>query len=411
MTAEKKITRVAIGSDQAIYLRGLACILHAMPDFSLVGEAVNAPEVVQLCQLMQPDILLLDLKSDHLHGHEVVHSIQKQWPHIKIVLLCEASEADLGPEDPNCPPVYYFARDVSEQEFKDALAQVRKSALQAASQHESTFFEHHGGEEEQRDSEQRPRQPPVQRSEELLTRELVMAGRIQEDILPEEPPVMRGWDIAARLEPARETSGDFYDFIPLPNNKWGMVVADVSDKGMGAALFMALSSTLFRTYASRFPTLPGLTMNVVNERILSDTRGNMFVTAFFGVLEPHTGRLNFSNAGHPPAYLISTQRSKDPIHELRPTGMALGVSEQANWKQKLVRMNPGDILVIYTDGVTEAQDQHGDYFQELLLDVILSKSHASAADIVDHLLTEVHRFVGKTPRQDDIALLVIRRVE
>jgi DNA-binding NarL/FixJ family response regulator len=406
---EKKSTRVAIASDQAIYLRGLASLVLSVPDFALVGEAVNRAEVVQLCQLMQPDILLIDLKSDHQHGHEVVHNIQKQWAHIKIVLMCETQEVDLGPEDPNYPPVFYFSRDVSEDEFKEALIQVGKAAPQPVSGQEHTFFHHQ--DEDGDEHESRPKQPPVQRSEELLTRELVMAGRIQEDILPEEPPIIPGWDIAARLEPARETSGDFYDFIPLANNKWGVLVADVSDKGMGAALFMALTSTLFRTYAARFPTLPGLTMNVVNERILSDTRGNMFVTSFFGVLEPHTGRLNFSNAGHPPAYLISTQRSRDPIHELRTTGMALGISEQARWKQKMVRMNPGDILVLYTDGITEAQDQAGDYFQELLLDVILSKAESSAAAIVEHLLSEVHRFVGKMPRQDDIALLVIRRTE
>ena len=408
---EKRSTRVAIASEEAIFLRGLAGMVITLPDFTLVGEAASGSETVELCQLTQPDILLLDLKSDHQRGHELTYQINKLWPQLKIVLLCETEEVDQNFEDANWPPVYYFSRAVSEEEFKEALLQVRKAAPLPSANPESIFFHHYGAIDDQEEAGRKFKSPSVQRSEEVLTRELVMAGRIQEDILPEQPPNIRGWDIAARLEPARETSGDFYDFIPLANNKWGVIVADVSDKGMGAALFMALTSTLFRTYAARFPTLPGLTMNVINERILSDTRGNMFVTCFFGVLEPHTGRMNFANAGHPPGFLISTQRSKDPISELRTTGMALGVSEQARWKQKVVRMSPGDILVLYTDGITEAHDQQGDTFQDLLLDVILSKAEASAAAIVAHLLDEVHRFVGRTPRQDDIALLVIRRLE
>jgi serine phosphatase RsbU (regulator of sigma subunit) len=192
--------------------------------------------------------------------------------------------------------------------------------------------------------------------EESRTRELVMAGRIQTDILPEEEPVIFGWEISAKLEPARETSGDFYDFLPLTDRKWGFVVADVTDKGMGAAIFMALTSTLMRTYANRFPTLPAMAMTAVSQRILSDTRGGMFVTSIFGVLEPHTGRFIYANAGHPPAFLISIQKGKESIDHLRPTGMALGVLEQARWKQKIVKINPGDYLILYSDGITEAQN-------------------------------------------------------
>ena len=104
------------------------------------------------------------------------------------------------------------------------------------------------------------------------SQELEMAWRIQAGILPDGAPTVRGWDIAAKLEPAHETSGDFFDFIPVANDKWGIVIADVTDKGLGAAVFMALCSTLIRTYATRYPTLPAIAMSSVNERILSDTR-------------------------------------------------------------------------------------------------------------------------------------------
>ena len=237
-----------------------------------------------------------------------------------------------------------------------------------------------------------------------------MAGRIQADILPEEAPQIAGWDIAAVLQPARETSGDFYDFLPLSAHKWGLVVADVTDKGMGAALLMALTSTLMRTYAARFPTLPAFTLSTVSERILSDTRGGMFVTAFFGILETHTGRFLFANAGHPPAYLIGSRKGRETVERLVRTGMALGVSEEARWKQKSLRMEPGDVLVVYTDGITEAQTPTGKTFgEERLLEVLLAHAKASANALCSAVFEEVRNFTGNSPRQDDIALVVIKR--
>ncbi|HEX7975932.1 MAG TPA: PP2C family protein-serine/threonine phosphatase, partial [Anaerolineales bacterium] len=246
-------------------------------------------------------------------------------------------------------------------------------------------------------------------SKEIMTRELSMAGKIQTDILPEKTPEIPGWEFAAILDPARETSGDFYDFIPLANGNWGLVIADVTDKGMGAALFMALSSTLIRTYAARYPTLPALTMDVVNERLLTDTRGSMYITAIYGVLEPSIGRLRYVNAGHNPAYLLHTQKGKQ-VDRLSRTGMTLGVMEKTHWQQKIARLSAGDLLLLYTDGITEAQNPQGSFFgDQRLLEVLRSKSEASAGEIQKSILNEVHNFVGDYPQQDDIAMIVVRR--
>jgi serine phosphatase RsbU (regulator of sigma subunit) len=243
-----------------------------------------------------------------------------------------------------------------------------------------------------------------------LDQELANAGKIQSGILPEKAPHLRGWDIASRLEPALQTSGDFYDFIPLTNNNWGMLIADVSDKGMGAALFMALSSTLFRTYASQYATLPAFALSQVNERILSDTRSEMFVTAFYGVLEPDTGRLRYVNAGHNPPYLISTQKGK-PFDRLRATGMALGVMDNVNWGQKIARFNPGDVLLLYTDGITEAQDRSGRFYgEQRLQEVLRSLGSRPAEEIQEGVLADLKRFTGGAPQQDDVTLIVLRRL-
>ncbi len=407
--SEKTSTRVAIVSEQAIYLRGLQALVMAHPDLQLIGAARSAADALQLCHLSKPEMVLLDLNHHPGSWLESIRQLQQTLSGAQLVLLVEAQDEAWADHEFTAPPLYRVSRDVSEEELQAALSQI----VQDAGRHrvvQARFA--HRVEAEVEPSGETGQRAGISRNEEMMAREMVMAGKIQADILPEEAPVLRGWDIAARLLPARDTSGDFYDFIPLGDRKLGMVMADVTDKGMGAALFMALSSSLIRTYAGRYPTLPAIALAAVSERILSDTRGSMFVTTFYGVLEPHTGRLVFANAGHPPGCLISLRRGRQSIDYLRPTGMALGVSEEARWKQKEVRMGPGDVLVLYTDGITEACNPNEVFYEEeRLVESVLRRmtGNAPAREILDGLLADVHQFVGPNPPQDDIALIVVRR--
>ncbi len=400
----QKTTKVVVVSEQAIYLRGLASMVLSCPSLQLAGQGSSSADAAQLCQMLEPDLIIIDLKNEAEGGLSTVRRLHQDWPEMKILLLMGQGDESHSPEDLDEIPLFYLSRDMSEEEFRAAVAHIRhEAALPDPGQMR-------GEEEIQAEARAVVRRSPEPTTAEVMSRELVMAGKIQADILPEEAPIIAGWDIAAKLEPARETSGDFYDFIPMGGRKWGIVVADVTDKGMGAALFMALSSSLIRTYATRFPTLPAVAVNAVNDRILTDTRGGMFVTAFYGVLEPYTGRVIFANAGHPPAYLISTRRGRESVDSLRPTGMALGVDENTHWKQKMVKMMPGDYLILYTDGITEAQNPHGAVFgEDRLVESVLSRPGRTAREVLNTLLSEVHQFVGNTPRQDDIALIVIRR--
>lgn len=401
-----KALRVAIASDQAIFLRGLASMVMSIKDVVLIAEARSGDEARQLCELLLPDLILLDVRNEIEPARAVARSLRDINPAIKIVLL--VNEQD-GAEDENGEEtLYYFSRDVSEEEFAAALEHVRKTPV--LSNGGQGVFHHQIDESDAEDNPDLTVRRPGQRTQDVIVHELDMAARIQADILPEEAPAIPGWELCAQLQPAHETSGDFYDFIPLSNRKWGLAVADVTDKGMGAALFMALSSTLIRNYADHFPTLPALTMSAVSERILSDTRGDMFVTAFFGILEPHTGRLTYANAGHPPGYLVTQQRGRVSVESLSHTGMALGVTETARWKQKTVRFNPGDYLILYTDGITEAQNQYGQFFGDNhLIDTVLAQVGKSPREMQGAILDEVNRFMGSTPRQDDIAMIIIRR--
>jgi sigma-B regulation protein RsbU (phosphoserine phosphatase) len=206
-----------------------------------------------------------------------------------------------------------------------------------------------------------------------------------------------------------ETAGDFYDFIPLPNGRLGILVADVAGKGMGAALYMALSRTLIRTYAAEYDTRPDLVLSAVNDRILMDTRASLFVTVFYGILDPVSGTLTYSNAGHNPPYLLNANDG-GVVQELRRTGIPLGIPEDMTWQQAAVPVAPGDVLVLYTDGITEAQDGQDRFFGEgRLLEIVRDSLGRSARDIQDALISEVHEFVGAAPQFDDITLMVVAR--
>jgi serine phosphatase RsbU (regulator of sigma subunit) len=242
-----------------------------------------------------------------------------------------------------------------------------------------------------------------------MEQELALAGQIQASFLPDELPEIPGWQVAAALAPARQTAGDFYDVISLPNGRFGILVADVADKGMGAALYMALARTLLRTYALEYHTRPDFAMKVTNRRLLMDTDVTMFVTVFYGVLDPRTGQLPYCNAGHNPPYVLRAGGEKR-VQTLSKTGMVLGAMPGVSWEKRTVKLNPGDTLVLYTDGVIDAQNGDGDFFgQGRLQEVVQAHAGRPAREVRDGVLRAVQAFTGGTPQFDDITLLVAVR--
>ncbi len=381
------VLRIAIASESAIIRRGLASLIRGANQVKLVGEGQDVFSIHSLCAQTTPDLLLLQTQTQPDALKTMLEEVHQTLPALRVMILTDPDKFKTIFKLISDPRVTCLPLLITEGEFLKFLTQLGAT----------------------QNSWQGPQE--LSRSSTSMAQELAMAGQIQANILPEKVPDLPGWDIAARLIPARETSGDFYDFIPVTDKNWGIVIADVADKGMGAALFMTLTSTLFRGLAARHPGLPGLTLESVNERILSDTRGSMFVTAFFGVLEPHTGRLRYANAGHPPPLLLKGQKGK-PLDRLARTGMALGVQDDEHWKQKLVIFSPGDVLVLYTDGVIEAQNPHGRLFDFYRLqDAVQKVVGRSSKTILDAVLTEVHHFTEGAPAQDDTAILVIRRKE
>jgi serine phosphatase RsbU (regulator of sigma subunit) len=242
-----------------------------------------------------------------------------------------------------------------------------------------------------------------------VERELAVAWTIQQSFLPSEIPQLVGWQLAATLEPARQTSGDFYDWIPLPNGHLGILVADVADKGTGAALYMALSRTLIRTYATEHPSHPALALAAANRRLRIDSQADLFVTVFYGVLDPESGTLTYCNAGHNPPYLLCAEGEGD-VQELGITGLPLGILDDGQWGQGAAHMCAGDLLVLYSDGITEAQDAQQEFFgKDRLLAAVRAGAGRSAAEVQEAVLSEVQGFVRDAPQFDDMTLVIVGR--
>lgn len=237
-----------------------------------------------------------------------------------------------------------------------------------------------------------------------LAHEAALAAEIQIGLLPATLPQPAGWQIAAILLPARETAGDFYDCIVLPDGRLILVIADVAGKGLGAALYMATGRALIRSLVAFGVTEPAALLAGVNARLLEDTHAGLFITAFIGTLDPAVGTLTYANAGHPPPLLLTDTAPG----LLAPTGLVLGVELDAAWREETVALAPGDRLLLYTDGVTEAQDGQGAFFETERLLAILD-ADTDADSLIARVQAAVAAFAGNTPQFDDITLLAVGR--
>jgi sigma-B regulation protein RsbU (phosphoserine phosphatase) len=256
----------------------------------------------------------------------------------------------------------------------------------------------------------------LRRQEELLKLEhdLKIGRQVQSEFLPQELPQPPGWEIAARFQPAREVAGDFYDVMKLAGDRLGLVIGDVVGKGVGAALLMAFTRGLARVVTRQSRPVDGdLTsffdaVKLINDYIANDHAGHMFVTLFFGVLDPQTGLLTYVNGGHnPPVVLSSTGTVKA---QLTRTGMALGLFGGMDFEIRAVTLEIGDTLIAYTDGVTEAENANGEFFSEEGLLSLLSEPSSSASALLERIETSLHAHIGDTEQSDDITMLAVRRV-
>jgi serine phosphatase RsbU (regulator of sigma subunit)/putative methionine-R-sulfoxide reductase with GAF domain len=241
---------------------------------------------------------------------------------------------------------------------------------------------------------------------ERLETEVELARQIQQTFIPETLPLLSGWDLASRWRTARQVGGDFFDVMELPDGRIGLFIADVADKGIPAALFMALTRTL--VHASVIGTeSPAEALRRVNDLLIPDTQQGMFVTAAYAVLYPESGELVYANAGHnPPLWLTGDGK----VQRLTRTGMALGVVEGTSMEERRIELKPGDGLLLYTDGLSEAFSTAGDMFGEERIIAALQAGQAKSAErILQRIEVDLDKFVGDEAQSDDMTMLLLRR--
>ena len=240
----------------------------------------------------------------------------------------------------------------------------------------------------------------------VLKRELDVAQQVQMSALPKEVPSSETHDVQALMIPAREVGGDFYDFFPLSNELLGLVIADVSGKGIPAALFTLMTRTLLKGTARDSPS-PADCLGLVNDLLAEDNETCIFITLFYGVFDLRDGSFRYSNGGHNPPRLV---RSDSRVEVLPTTeNLVLGIAPEHEYHNGEVRLAPGDTLFLYTDGITEAQNVNDEEFGEERLDAKLaSLGQVPARDIVTTVVDEVQAFAGDAPQSDDITCVAMR---
>ena len=239
-----------------------------------------------------------------------------------------------------------------------------------------------------------------------LERELKLARELQDSLLPETLPEIPGYSLAADWRSALEMAGDFYDIFPLPDGRWGIVVADVSDKGAAAAMYMAMTRSLIRTSAGNYSS-PAGALREVNQHLIASTSTVMFVTVFYAVLDVENQTLTYANAGHNPPLL---RRTPSAIESLTRTGAALGVIEDLHLSDSSIVLTPGDSLVIYTDGIPDALNSRGEeYGIGRLFEAVGNVQDSNARLQLDTLSNELDNFIGNTPPFDDITFFILAR--
>ena len=245
---------------------------------------------------------------------------------------------------------------------------------------------------------------------ERIEQELRVARLIQQTLLPKTLPELPGYDVAAYYQPAREVGGDFYDFVDLEDGRMGLVIGDVTDKGVPAALVMATTRTMLRAAAQRLFS-PGEVLQRVNDVLVADIPPNMFVTCLYAVLDPGSGRIVYANAGHDLPYRRRAGRSEG-AEELRATGMPLGLMPGMGYEEKEIELGKGESVLFYSDGLVEAHDERREMFGFPRLQGLVGTHRSGGSSLIGFLLSELTRFTGEDwEQEDDITLVTLERSE
>lgn len=359
--------------------------------------ALNGQEALELVENESPDMVLLDIMMPVMDGFEVLARLKakKSWRDIPVVMISALSDIDSIVKG-----IEMGAEDFLPKPFDPVILKARLNA----------------GLEKKR----------LRDLEHLylrgLERELEIGREIQSGFLPDDIPQLEGWEIVTYFRAAREVAGDYYDVFQLSDEKYGLMLGDVCNKGVGSAMYMALFRSLLRAtlnlsaYTDSTQTSYGpddfarALVNAVkftNNYILSVHKTPLFSTLFYAVLDVQSGSLNYVNAGHDPPLILRRGQIES---ELMPTGAAVGLFLDKDFTHGEIELLPDDLLLIYTDGVKDVHNDKGEMFGKERFLALLSHPQDGAQDLISHIISSVDAFLGSTAQFDDIAMVAVQRL-
>ncbi len=356
-----------------------------------VHVAEHGRQALEMMAASPFDLVMLDIMMPEMNGYEVLERLKADpaLQHVPVIMITAVDD-----EQSIVRCIELGAEDHMPKPFNPALLKARVSSSLAKKRlhdREQTYAL-------------------------ALARELDIGRKIQQGFLPERLPVEAGWELTACFQPARQVAGDFYDAFPLPDEKIAFVVADVCDKGVGAALFMAIFRSLFRALSEqRFmvassadsPSAALLDVITATNDYIGRTHAsaNMFATVFFGVLDPKSGRIWYVNGGHEAPVILAPDGSERT--RLAPTGPAVGMMPDLEFHVDEAELAPGELLLAYTDGVLDAHSPSGDSFGE---DRLLESARSAPTAALDAIQAALASFAEGEPAYDDVTMLAIRRL-
>ncbi|MGD2163032.1 MAG: fused response regulator/phosphatase [Anaerolineales bacterium] len=360
-----------------------------------IRTAMNGQEALESIKERPPDMIFLDLMMPVMDGFEVLEILQQDelLRSIPVVIISAASDTENIVR-----AIEIGAVDFLPKPFNPSILQARLSAgLEKKRLHD---LEVH--------------------YLQSLERELEIGRQIQADFLPAEIPQPDGWNIRAHFQAAREVAGDFYDVFEIRPEKLGVLLGDVTDKGVGSALYMALYRSLLRATLladqlndpdeedeCRAPEECMLqAVTLVNRYICKFHGSAMFATLFFAVLDTYTGQFCYVNAGHDAPYVL---RDHQIIRIVKPSGPLVGAFETAEYSLETFILEPGDQLVLYSDGIPDAQNEVGEMFGAERLRALLQEARDNPQTCFDTVISEVNAHIGDAVQFDDITLMVVER--
>lgn len=388
------LPKLLLVDDEPFNLDYLEQELEGLPVEILTAS--NGNEALESVAQYLPDMVFLDIMMPGMNGYQVLERIKAEpaWRDMAVVII--SADSDLAQV---VKGIEMGADDFLPKPFEPILLHARlRSGLEK---------------KRLRDMEKRYTQ--------ALERELEIGKQIQAGFLPQEIPQPPGWQISAFFRAAREVAGDFYDVFEIEPGKFGLLLGDVTDKGVGSAMYMALFRSLLRSSVmmdeitgepSRNGSLPAeerlrRALKLANNYICRVHESGMFATLFFGVLDTATGELCYLNAGHDYPYVL---RAGEIIAELKPTGPVAGALEGVDYGIEGCTLEAQDMLVVYSDGIIDTINPAGELYDQDRWQALLKAQSGTGDQVVECLIGAVDEFMGGTSQYDDMSLLVVKRV-